>query len=143
MLLGPLPPLVWGGVGGAGLSRAAAAASAAAGGGGACSSCCPSSAAPAPWAPSGACAVLASNLQVKGLATGQPPTPAFLRMLVERGRRVAEFCATSVRVNGIKFLENKCLVLKCGGIKGVLSKYVELLDWTTLKVCLRDQQLLK
>jgi hypothetical protein len=44
----------------------------------------PSSAAQMPSAPSGACAVLASNLQVKGLATGQPPTPAFFRMLVER-----------------------------------------------------------
>ena len=43
----------------------------------------------------------------------------------------------------IKFLENKYLVLKCEGIKGVLSKYVKLLDWTTLKVCLKDQQLLR
>ncbi len=43
----------------------------------------------------------------------------------------------------IKFLENECLVLKCEGIKGVLSKYVKLLDWTTLKVCLNNQQLLK
>ncbi len=70
----------------------------------------------------GACAVLASNLQVKGLATGLPPTHAFFRMLVESCRRVAEFCATSVRLqhDGIKFLENKCLVLKCEGIKGVL-----------------------
>jgi len=103
----------------------------------------PSSAAQVPSAPSGACAVLASNLQVKGLATGQPPTPAFFRMLVESGRRVAEFCAKSVRVHGIKFLENKCLVLKCEGIKGVLSKYVKLLVWTTLKVFLKDQQLFK
>jgi hypothetical protein len=82
-------------------------------------------------------------LQVKGLATGQPPTPAFFRMLVESGERVAEFCAKSVRVHGIKFLENKCLVLKCEGIKGVLSKYVRLLVWTTLKVFLKDQQLFK
>ena len=55
-------------------------------------------------------------------------------MLVESGERVAEFCAKSVRVHGIKFLENKCLVLKYEGIKGVLLKYVKLLDWTTLKV---------
>jgi hypothetical protein len=47
LLFCPLPPMLWGGIGGAGLSQAAAAASAAAGGGGACSSCCPSSAAPA------------------------------------------------------------------------------------------------
>ncbi len=135
--------MLWGGVGGAGLSRAAAAASAAAGEGGACSIYCPSSVALVPSAPSGACAVLASNLQVKGLATGQPPTPAFLRMLVESSRRVSQFCATSVRVHGIKFLENECLVLKCEGIKGVLSKYVKLLDWTTSKVFLKDQQLSK
>ncbi len=82
-------------------------------------------------------------MQVEGLATGQPPTPAFLRMLVESGERVAEFYAKSVTVHEIKFLENKCLVLKCEGIKGVLSKYVKLLDWTLLKVCLKDQQLLK
>ncbi len=29
------------------------------------------------------------------------------------------------------------------GIKGILSKYVKLLDWTTLKVCLKDEQLLE
>ena len=87
---------------------------------------------------------MASNLQVKGLAPGQPPAaPAFFRMLVESGRRVAEFCAKSVRVHGIKFLENKCLVLKCEGIKGALSKYVKLLDWTRLKNFLKDQQLFK
>ncbi len=79
-------------------------------------------------APSGACAVLVSNLQIKGLALGQLPTPAFLRMLVESGERVAEFCAKRVRVHGIKFLENKCLVLKCERIKGVLLKYVKLMD---------------
>ena len=77
----------------------------------------PSSVAQMPSAPSGACAVLASNLQVKGLATGQPPTPAFFRVLVESGERVAEFCAKSVRVHGIKFLENKCLVLKCEPVR--------------------------
>ncbi len=64
-------------------------------------------------------------------------------MLVESGRRVSELCAKSVRVHGIKFLENKCLVLKYEGLKGVLSKYVKFLDWTTLKVFLRDQQLFK
>ncbi len=34
-------------------------------------------------------------------------------------------------------------MLKCEGIKGVLLKYVKLLDWTTLKVFLKDQQLFK
>ena len=111
--MGPLPPLLWGSVSGADAVGAVG------------------------------CAVLASNLQVKCLATGQPPTPAFFRMLVESGRRVAEFCEKSVRVHGIKFLENKCLVLKCEGIKGVMSKYVKLLVWTTLKVFLKDQQLFK
>ena len=47
------------------------------------------------------------------------------------------------RCHRIKFLENKYLVLKCEGIKGVLLKYVKLLDWTTLKVFLKDQQLFK
>ncbi len=91
--------MLWGGVSGAGLSQAAAAASAAAGGGGACSSHCPSSAAQALSASLGECAVLALNLQIKGLAMGQPPTPAFLRMLVESSERVADFCAKSVRVH--------------------------------------------
>ncbi len=99
LLFCPLPPMLWGGVCGAGLSQAAAVAFAAAGGGGACSLCCPSSAAPALSAQSGECAVLALNLQIKGLAMGEPPTPAFFRMLVENGERVADFCAKSVRVH--------------------------------------------
>ncbi len=71
---------------------------------------------------------------------GQPPR---LPQRRAGAARVAEFCAKSVRVHGIKFLEYKCLVLKYEGIKGVLSKYVKLLDWTTLKVFLKDQQLFK
>ncbi len=59
---------------------------------------------------------LARARQIMGLATGQPPISAFLRMLVERGERVAKFCAKSVGVHRIKLLENKCLVLKCEGI---------------------------
>ena len=35
------------------------------------------------------------------------PTPAFLRMLVESGGRVAEFCAKSVRVHGINIYLEK------------------------------------
>ncbi len=34
-------------------------------------------------------------------------------------------------------------MLKCEGRKGVLLKYVNYLDWTMLKACLKDQQLLK
>ncbi len=36
--------------------------------------------------------------------------------------QAAEFCPKFVRVHGIKFLENRCLQLKCAGIRGVLRE---------------------
>ncbi len=76
---------IWGG--GRQWRWASAASSAVAtgeGGGSSSPSLCPSLASPddEDGTGTGTCAVLASNLLIKGLATGQPPIPAFLRMLI-------------------------------------------------------------
>ncbi len=63
-------------------------------------------------------------------------------LLVEIGERAAELCPKFVRGHGIEFLENRCLVLKCAEMRGVLMKNGMFFDWTMLKVCLKDQQVL-
>jgi hypothetical protein len=63
-------------------------------------------------------------------------------LLVEICERVAELCSKFVRAHGIEFLENRCLVLKCAAMRGVLMKNDMFLDWTILKACLKDQQVL-
>ncbi len=61
---------------------------------------------------------LGLELAGTGLAHGTASSANLLEdHLVQSGERVTEFCAKSVRVHGIKFLENQCLVLKCEGIK--------------------------
>ncbi len=54
-------------------------------------------------------------------------------LLVKLGERVAKFCSNFVREHGIEFLENRCLVLKCAAMRGVLMKNGMFLDWTRLK----------
>ena len=81
-------------------------------------------------------AALATNLQVKGLATGR-------RISCRSSRRdqwesrgaLSKF----VRGHCIEFLKNRCLVLKCVAMRGVLMKNGMFLDWTMLKACLKDQ----
>ncbi len=64
-------------------------------------------------------------------------------LLVEIGEGVAELCPKFVREHGIEFLENRCLVLKCAAMRGVLMKNGMFFDWTMLKACLKDQTVLQ
>ena len=64
-------------------------------------------------------------------------------LLVEIGERIVELCPKFVREHGIEFLENRCLVLRCAAVRGVLMKNGMFLNWTILKACLKDQQVLQ
>ncbi len=135
-VLGLPPPLQArrprGGVGGAAGAGGAAAASAAAGPGGGAAALesargtttllsLPS--APAAGSGAGKDAALVTNLRDKGMATGHSPSVGFLEdVLVEIGERTAELCQKIISGHGIGFLENRCLLLKCAGMRGVLMK---------------------
>jgi hypothetical protein len=79
--------------------------------------------APAEGSGAGKDAALVTNLLDKGMATGHSPSAGFLEdVLVEIGERIAELCPKIISGHGIKFIENRCLVLKCTGMRGVLMK---------------------
>jgi hypothetical protein len=57
------------------------------------------------------------------------PSTGFLEdVLVDIGKRTAELCPKIIRGHGIEFLENRCLVLKCTGMRGVLMKDRDTVD---------------
>ncbi len=104
-----------GGVGGAAGAGGAAAASATAGSSGG---------AAASESARGTTTLLSSpSAPAGGHGNGTSPSACFLEdVLVEIGERTAELCPKIIRGHGIKFLENRCLVLKCAGMRGVLMK---------------------
>jgi hypothetical protein len=70
-------------------------------------------------------AALVTNLRDKGTS----PSAGFLEdVLVEISERTAELCPKIIRGHGIKFLENRCLVLKCAGTRGVSMKDSDTFD---------------
>jgi hypothetical protein len=57
------------------------------------------------------------------------PSAGFLEDVpVEIGKRTADLCPKIIRGHGIKFLENRCLVLKCAGMMGDLMKDRDTVD---------------
>ncbi len=57
------------------------------------------------------------------------PSSGFLEdVLVEIGERTAELCQKIIRGHGIKLFENRSLVLKCAGMRGVLMKDRDTVD---------------
>ena len=65
-------------------------------------------------------AALATNLQIKGLATWRRISCGFL---VKIDERVAELCSKLVREHCIEFLENRRLVLMCVAMRGLDEKW--------------------
>ncbi len=64
-----------------------------------------------------------------GHGNGTTPSPCFLEdVLVEISERTAELCPKIIRGHRIEFLENRCLVLKCAGMRGVLMKDYDAVD---------------
>ncbi len=58
-----------------------------------------------------------------GHGNGTSPSACFLEdVLAEISERTAELCPKIIRGHGIELLENRCLVLKCAGMRGVLMK---------------------
>ncbi len=65
----------------------------------------------------------------QGHGNGTSPGAGFLEdVLVEISERTAELCPKIIRGHGIEFLENRCLVLKCAGMRGVLMKDSDTVD---------------
>ncbi len=57
------------------------------------------------------------------------PSAGFLEdVLVEISERTAELCPKIIRGHGIKLFENRCLVLKCAGMRGNLTKDSDAVD---------------
>jgi hypothetical protein len=70
-------------------------------------------------------AALVTNLRDKGAS----PSAGILEdVLVEIGERTEELCPKIIRGHGIEFLENRCFVLKCAGMTGVLMKDRDAVD---------------
>ena len=65
----------------------------------------------------------------QGHGNGTSPSAGILEdVLVEIGERTAELCPKIIRGHGIEFLENRCLVLKCAGMRGDLMKDRDTVD---------------
>ena len=76
---------------------------------------------------------LGDELVDQGLGHWTTSSAGFLEdLLVECSERVVEFCPKCVRRHGIEFLENRCLVLKCEGIK--LVEICQVFGWDNVKV---------
>jgi hypothetical protein len=70
-------------------------------------------------------AALVTNLRDKGTS----PSAGILEdVLVEISERTAELCPKIIRGHGIEFLETRCFVLKCAGVRGVLMKDRDTVD---------------
>ncbi len=66
---------------------------------------------------------LRDKLADQGLGHGTSPSACFLEdVLVESSERVVKLCTKFVSGHVIAFLENRCLVLKRAGMRGVLMK---------------------
>ncbi len=61
---------------------------------------------------------------------GTSPSAGILEdVLVEISEKTAELCPKIIRgPHGIEFLENRCFVLKCAGMRGVLMKDRDTVD---------------
>jgi hypothetical protein len=81
--------------------------------------------------------------QWQGLGSWTSPRAGFLEdVLVESVEGVAELCPNFANGHGIEFLKNRCLELKCAGIRIVLMENGKFLYTYFLKAWLKDQQLL-